>query len=65
MIPQETITAFDAFLAERGDSFEAIIVGSTALALLGGRRSSRSEPGLRGEMATRAGRSTFGTRSRI
>jgi len=35
MLPQETITAFDSFLAERGESFEAVIIGSTALALLG------------------------------
>lgn len=35
MNPTETIQRFDAFLAERGLSFEAVIVGGTALVLLG------------------------------
>ncbi|MCP3918512.1 MAG: hypothetical protein GY711_23445 [bacterium] len=35
MIPLATITAFDRFLAAEGLSFEAVIVGGAALALLG------------------------------
>jgi hypothetical protein len=35
MIPQTFIAEFDAFMASRRASFEAVIVGSTALALLG------------------------------
>lgn len=35
MDPTTTIRAFDAFLASRGLSFEAVIVGGTALGLLG------------------------------
>ncbi|MDJ0765940.1 MAG: hypothetical protein QNJ97_23350 [Myxococcota bacterium] len=35
MKPKETIAGFDAFLAERGLSFEAVVIGGTALGLLG------------------------------
>lgn len=35
MLPRPTIEAFDAYLAERGLRLEAIIVGGSALALLG------------------------------
>jgi len=35
MFPRPTIEAFDAYLAERGLRFEAIVVGGSALALLG------------------------------
>jgi hypothetical protein len=33
--PKETITGFDAFLAERGLSLEAVVIGGAALGLLG------------------------------
>ena len=35
MDPPTTIAAFDAFLARRELSFEAVVVGGTALGLLG------------------------------
>ena len=35
MDPAETIPAFDAFLAARGLTFEAVIIGGSALVLLG------------------------------
>jgi len=35
MRPEETITAFDSFLTEQDLSFEAIVIGGTALGLLG------------------------------
>jgi hypothetical protein len=35
MKPRETIAQFDSFLAEHGLSFEAIVIGGTALGLLG------------------------------
>lgn len=35
MDPLVTITAFDAFLCERGHRVEAVVIGGTALALLG------------------------------
>ncbi|MCP4502723.1 MAG: hypothetical protein GY822_22485 [Deltaproteobacteria bacterium] len=35
MFPLQTITAFDAFLAKRNLRFEAIVIGGSALALLG------------------------------
>jgi hypothetical protein len=35
MLPVETITRFDAFLAERSLHLEAVVVGGAALALLG------------------------------
>ncbi len=35
MKPKETITAFDSFLAERGLSLEAVVIGGAALGLLG------------------------------
>lgn len=35
MVPRETMKAFDAWLSERPLSFEAVIVGGSALALLG------------------------------
>ncbi len=35
MRPKETISGFDAFLVERGLSFEAVIIGGAALGLLG------------------------------
>lgn len=35
MDPKETIPRFDAFLSRRGLSFEAVVIGGTALALLG------------------------------
>ena len=34
MKPKETIAAFDAYLDERGLSFEGVIIGGAALALL-------------------------------
>ncbi|MCP4603751.1 MAG: hypothetical protein GY847_25080 [Proteobacteria bacterium] len=35
MKPKETVTLFDAFPAERGLSFEAVVIGGAALGLLG------------------------------
>ena len=35
MLPRDTINAFDNFLHERGLTLEAVVVGGTALALLG------------------------------
>ncbi|MDD5306950.1 MAG: DUF6036 family nucleotidyltransferase [Deltaproteobacteria bacterium] len=35
MRPKETITAFDAFLSERGLVLDAVVIGGTALGLLG------------------------------
>ncbi len=35
MLPTETITSFDAFLAERALRLEAVVIGGAALALLG------------------------------
>ena len=35
MKPRETLEAFDAFLAERGLRLDAVVVGGTALNLLG------------------------------
>jgi hypothetical protein len=35
MVPRIVIAAFDAFLAERGLRFEAVVIGGTALNLLG------------------------------
>ena len=35
MKPIETITAFDSFLAKRGHSLEAVVIGGAALGLLG------------------------------
>jgi hypothetical protein len=35
MRPKETIEGFDSFLAERGLSFEAVVIGGAALGLLG------------------------------
>lgn len=35
MKPKETIAGFDAFLAERSLSFEAVVIGGAALGLLG------------------------------
>jgi hypothetical protein len=35
MLPTDIIPAFDAFLAERGQRFEAVVIGSAALSLLG------------------------------
>jgi hypothetical protein len=35
MKPKDTIVAFDTFLKERGFSFDAVVIGGAALALLG------------------------------
>jgi len=35
MLPTETLSAFDVFLAQRGLRFEGVIIGGAALALLG------------------------------
>lgn len=35
MKPRETIAAFDAFLSKRGLALDAVVIGGTALGLLG------------------------------
>lgn len=40
MLPRPTIEAFDTWLAERSLRFDAIVVGGSALALLGGKGSA-------------------------